>query len=151
MTVEVGQERSAKVFDVALEPAHGACTHTGLVFIMRFTTYTKYKGGWLDALNLENLMEMLSEFLLDGGFAGGPHFHPYWGWSGMEDTSSLEALKRALLQALMESGELTPEMVEELRGEGPGNPEVQQQIAELPTPAVSGVIRISPNPGGSFS
>ncbi|MDH3222664.1 MAG: hypothetical protein OEO23_03030, partial [Gemmatimonadota bacterium] len=68
---------------------------------MRFTTYTKYKGGWLDALNLESLMEMLSGFLLDGGFAGGPHHHPYWGWSGLEDTSSLDALKHALLKALV--------------------------------------------------
>ncbi len=98
---------------------------------MRFTTYTKYKGGWLDALNLESLMEMLSGFLLDGGFAGGPHFHPYWGWSGLEDTSSLDALKHALLKALVESGQLTPEMVQELRGEGPGDADVQGQIAAL--------------------
>ena len=98
---------------------------------MRFTTYTKYRKGLLDALNLESLLEMLSEFLMDGGFAGGPHFHPYWGWSGVEDTSSLDALKQALLRALMESGQLTQEMVAELRGEGPGNPEVQREIAEL--------------------
>ena len=98
---------------------------------MRFTTYTKYRKSWLDALNLEKLLEMLSEFLLDGGFAGGPHFHPYWGWSGLDDTSSLEALKQALLRALAQSGQLTPEMIEELRGEGPGNPDVQQQIADL--------------------
>ena len=98
---------------------------------MRFTTYTKYRKSWLDALNLEKLLEMLSEFLLDGGFAGGPHFHPYWGWSGTEDTSSLEALKQALLRALAQSGQLTQEMIEELRGEGPGNPEVQKEIADL--------------------
>ena len=101
------------------------------MFIMRFTTYTKYRKSWLDALNLQKLFEKLSEFLLDGGFAGGPHFHPYWGWSGIEDTSSLEALKQALLHALAESGQLTREMIEELRGEGPGNPEVQQEIADL--------------------
>ena len=98
---------------------------------MRFTTYTKYKGGWLDALNLESLLEMLSGFLLDGGFEGGPHYHPYWGWSGLEDTSSLDSLKHALLKALVESGQLTPEMVEELRGDGPGDADVQQQIAKL--------------------
>ncbi|MGI9626908.1 MAG: hypothetical protein ACR2QM_08745, partial [Longimicrobiales bacterium] len=98
---------------------------------MRFTTYQKYKGGWMDALNLESLMEMLSGFLSDGGFAGGPHFHPYWGWSGTEDTSSVDALKHALLRALIESGQLTPEMVQELRGEGAGDAEVQKEIAEL--------------------
>jgi Ca-activated chloride channel family protein len=98
---------------------------------MRFHTYTKYKGTWLDALNLENLMERLADFLLDGGFAGGPNFHPYWGWSGLNDPKSLESLKQALIRALMESGDLTPEIVEELRGEGEGNPDVQEEIAQL--------------------
>ena len=46
---------------------------------MRFTTYSKYKGRWIDALNLDGLMESLSDFLLNGGFAGGPNYHPYWG------------------------------------------------------------------------
>jgi Ca-activated chloride channel family protein len=98
---------------------------------MRFTTYSKYKGGWLDALNLQSLLEHLSDFLMDGGFAGGPNYHPYWGWSGDEDTSSTDALKNALLKALIESGQLTPEMIEELRGEGAGDEEVRKEIAEL--------------------
>ena len=98
---------------------------------MRFHTYTRYSGHWMDALNLENLMEHLADFLLDGGFAGGPNFHPYWGWSGMEDTSSLGALKEALIRALVESGELTPEMIRELRGEGEGDADVQARIARL--------------------
>ena len=98
---------------------------------MRFTTYAKYRKGRLDALNIERLLEVLSGFLLDGGFAGGPHFHPYWGWSGLRDTSSLEALKQELLKALVRSGQLTREMLEELRGEGPGNPGVRKEIADL--------------------
>jgi Ca-activated chloride channel family protein len=98
---------------------------------MRFTTYSKYKGRWLDALNLESLLEYLSDFLMDGGFAGGPHYHPYWGWSGDDDVNSTDALKRALLEALLESGQLTPEMIDELRGEGQGDEHVRQQIAEL--------------------
>jgi len=98
---------------------------------MRFTTYTKYKGSILDALNLQALMEHLSDFLSDGGFAGGPHFHPYWGWSGAEDTESTDALKEALLRALLESGQLTPEMIRELRGEGEADADLQAQIAQL--------------------
>ena len=98
---------------------------------MRFTTYAKYKGRWLDALNLEALLEYLSDFLMDGGFAGGPHYHPYWGWSGDEDVKSTDSLKNALLKALLESGQLTPEMIEELRGEGEGDETIQQQIAGL--------------------
>jgi Ca-activated chloride channel homolog len=98
---------------------------------MRFTTYSKYKGRWLDALNLQALLEHLSDFLMDGGFAGGPHYHPYWGWSGTDDPNSTDALKDALLRALLESGELTPEMIEELRGEGEGDEGVRRQLAEL--------------------
>ena len=98
---------------------------------MRFTTYSKYKGGWLDALNLQSLLEHLSDFLMDGGFAGGPHYNPYWGWSGDKDVNSTGALKNALLKALLESGQLTEEMIEELRGEGEGDEEIRQQIAQL--------------------
>ncbi|MDE3002442.1 MAG: VWA domain-containing protein [Gemmatimonadota bacterium] len=98
---------------------------------MRFTTYSKYKGKWLDALNLESLLEHLSDFLMDGGFAGGPHYHPFWGWSGDEDVNSTNSLKNQLLHALMESGQLTPEMIEELRGEGQGDEVIQQKIADL--------------------
>lgn len=98
---------------------------------MRFTTYSKYKGRWLDALNLETLLESLSDFLMDGGFAGGPHYHPYWGWSGTEDSNSTDSLKNALLRALLESGEITPEMIEELRGEGQGDEVIQEQIAAM--------------------
>ena len=98
---------------------------------MRFTTYSKYKGKWLDALNIESLLENLSDFLMDGGFAGGPHYHPYWGWAGDEDKNSTDALKNALLKALVESGQLTPEMIDELRGEGQGDEAIQKQVAEL--------------------
>jgi Ca-activated chloride channel family protein len=98
---------------------------------MRFTTYSKYKGGWIDALNLQALLEHLSDFLMDGGFAGGPHYPPYWGWSGTDEPNSTDALKNALLKALIESGQLTPEMIQELRGEGEGDEAVQKAIAEL--------------------
>ncbi len=99
---------------------------------MRFTTYTKYKGGILDALNIQDLLERLADFLLQSGFEGGPHFHPWWGWSGAEgDDRSLESLKDALLQALMESGQLTPEMLQELRGEGQSDEGVRDAIAQL--------------------
>ncbi|MDP9349787.1 MAG: VWA domain-containing protein [Gemmatimonadota bacterium] len=99
---------------------------------MRFTNYTRYTGQMADALNLQALLDQLSDFLLQSGFAGGPHQHPYWGSFGDDEGDrSLDALKEALLRALLESGQLTPEMVAELRGEGPGDEAVRQQIAEL--------------------
>lgn len=99
---------------------------------MRFTTYSKYKGSWLDALNLESLLEMLSDFLLQAGFAGDPEDQPWWSWDPpQEGDRSLDSLKDALLRALMESGQLTPEMLEELRGEGEGSEEVRRRIADM--------------------
>ena len=97
---------------------------------MRFHTYQKYQGSLLDALNIQDLLERLADFMLQSGFEGGPHFHPWWGWSGDDHDHSLDQLKAALLQALMESGQLTREMLAELRGEG-GDEDVQRQLTEL--------------------
>jgi len=98
---------------------------------MRFTRYGKYTGNLADALNLQSLLDQLSDFLLQSGFAGGQMYHPYWGEFGDDDDRSLDALKDALLRALLESGMLTPEMVEQLRGNAEPDEEVRQQIAEL--------------------
>jgi len=98
---------------------------------MRYTTYSKYTGTLLDALNIQGLLERLADFLLQSGFAGGPQYSPWWGWTGDDADRSLDSLKEALLKALLESGQLTPEMVNELRGEGGSNDEVRQQIAQL--------------------
>jgi Ca-activated chloride channel family protein len=104
---------------------------------MRITTYSKYLPQLLDAINLEDLLDQLSDFLLQSGFAGGPAYHPFWGDFGNEGDGdqSLDALKQAIVQALMESGQLTPEMLEALRGESTGDEqrdaEIQQQLADL--------------------
>lgn len=96
---------------------------------MRYTTYSKYLPGLLDAINLEELLDQLSDFLLQSGFAGGPFYHPVWGEFGEDDQSrSLAALKRAILQALMESGQLSQDMLRALRGETTGEPERDQQL-----------------------
>jgi Ca-activated chloride channel family protein len=97
---------------------------------MRYTTYQKYSGSLLDALNIQDLLERMADFLLQSGFEGGPHYHPWWGWSGNEDDHSLDNLKQALLQALIESDQLTPEMLAELRGEG-NDAEIRKRIAEM--------------------
>jgi Ca-activated chloride channel homolog len=115
----------------SLHPGPGE--HDAPTFLpMPLTTYSKYKGSWLDALNLEALLERLSDFLLQAGFDGGPSDQPWWSWEAPPSGDrSLDSLKEALLRALLESGQLTPEMLEELRGEGEGGEEVRQQIAEL--------------------
>jgi Ca-activated chloride channel homolog len=85
---------------------------------MRSHTYTKFTPALADALDLESLIDRLSDFLLQSGFAGGPHSHPYWGEFGDDADRSIDALRQAILDALMQSGEFTAEMLEALRGDG---------------------------------
>jgi Ca-activated chloride channel family protein len=85
---------------------------------MRFHTYTKYSPELADAVDLQSLLDQLADFLLDSGFAGGAHHHPFWGDFGDEHDRSLDALKEAILNALVESGQFTPEMLEAMRGDG---------------------------------
>lgn len=82
-----------------------------------------------DAVNLEALLEQLADFLLQSGFAGGPSWHPWWGETGEDADHSLEALKRAILQALIDSGQLTPELLAAMRGEG--DPESEARLSAL--------------------
>ena len=97
---------------------------------MRFTTYTKYKGSWLESLNLQGLLDQLSDFLLQSGFAGGPYYHPFWGQFGDEEPQdTLEALKEAILQRLLETGQVTEEMLNALAEEG--DEEGARQLADM--------------------
>ncbi len=103
---------------------------------MRATTYTKYLPELADTINLQGLLDQLADFLLQSGFAGGPYSHPFWGEFGGDDGDrSLDALRQAILQALMDSGQLTPEMLKLLRGESTGDPaqdaELERQLGEL--------------------
>ncbi len=98
---------------------------------MRFTTYSKYVAGLAEAVNLQALLDQLGDFLLQSGFAGGDQ---WWGEDQGGDRS-LEALREAILKALMESNQLSPEMMQYLRGESSGDPAkdkaTEQKLAEL--------------------
>src|SRR3989449_11480740 len=103
---------------------------------MKYTTYSRYVPGLLETLNLQALLDQLADFLLQSGFAGGPYSHPFWGEFGEEDPDrSLDALRQAILQALMDSGQLTQDMLNVLRGDSTGDAqkdaELQRQLAEL--------------------
>src|SRR6476660_1797766 len=84
---------------------------------MRFHTYSKFSPEMADAVDLQSLLDKLADFLLQSGFAGGKSNHPYWGDPGEDSDHSLEALREAILNALMESGQFTPEMLDALRGD----------------------------------
>jgi Ca-activated chloride channel family protein len=102
---------------------------------MRFTTYTKFVPGVADTVNLQALLDQLGDFLLQSGFAGGPGDWPYWADPGDGSDRSVDSLREAILRALMESGQLTPDMVKFLRGESTGDPakdrEMERQLGEL--------------------
>src|SRR3569833_2135647 len=96
---------------------------------MRFHTYGKYSPELADAVDLQSLLDKLADFLLQSGFAGGDN-QTYYGWDpGDDGNKSLEALKQAILDALMESGQFTPEMLEALRGGD--DEEGQAKLAQL--------------------
>jgi Ca-activated chloride channel family protein len=102
---------------------------------MRFTTYTKFVPGVADTVNLQALLDQLGDFLLQSGFAGGPGDWPSWADPGDGSDRSIDSLREAILRALMESGQLTPDMVKFLRGESTDNPqqdrEMERQLGEL--------------------
>ena len=84
---------------------------------MRYTTYTKFTPELADAVNLQALLDQLGDFLLQSGFAGGPEDWPWWAEPPEGGDKSLDALRQAILDALLKSGQLTPEMVKFLRGD----------------------------------
>jgi len=100
---------------------------------MRFTTYSKYHPELADAVNLQGLLDQLTDFLLQSGFAGGsPSF---WHDDMPDGERSMDALRQAILQALIDSGQLTPDMLKVLRGESTGDVArdklIEQQLGEL--------------------
>jgi Ca-activated chloride channel family protein len=96
---------------------------------MRFHTYSKFSPEMADAVDLQSLLDKLADFLLQSGFAGGEG-QSYYGMGFDEPGDrSLDALREAILKALMESGQFTPEMLEALRGEG--DEEAQAKLAKL--------------------
>ena len=101
---------------------------------MRYTTYQKYLPELADTINLQGLLDQLADFLLQSGFAAGQQ--PYWGdLADDQSDRSLDALRQAILQALMDSGQLTPEMLQVLRGESTGDAardaDLERQLSEL--------------------
>jgi Ca-activated chloride channel family protein len=95
---------------------------------MRSHTYSKFSPEMADAVDLQSLLGKLADFLLQSGFAGGQQFDP-WGDFNDENDRSLEALKQAILDALIESGQFTPELLEALRGDG--SEDSEEKLAKL--------------------
>jgi len=106
---------------------------------MRFTTYSKFVPELADAVNLQGLLDQLSDFLLQSGFAGGSN--TFWDEGDQGDGRTLEALRQAILDALVKSGQLTPEMLKVLRGESTGEPERDQEVEEALAELIDQIVR----------
>ena len=78
---------------------------------MKIVKYRKYTGEPADAVDIDELMKRLGDFLLQSGFES-----QYYGLSEFDAAQSMEALRDAILRALQE-GELIPEdlLSDELR------------------------------------
>jgi Ca-activated chloride channel homolog len=83
---------------------------------MKFTRYSKFKGLDISALNLGDLMESLSDSLLDSGYDD----DYYWTRQRQPQDTSLDALRRALLQALMDQGLVDQRQVQEMLADNDG-------------------------------
>jgi Ca-activated chloride channel family protein len=83
---------------------------------MKFIRYSKFKGFDVSGVNLGDLMQSLSDSLLDSGY----NEDYYWTRQRNETDDSLDALRQALMEALIEQGMLTEQQIEEMLAENEG-------------------------------
>jgi Ca-activated chloride channel family protein len=83
---------------------------------MKFTRYSKFKGLDVSSINLGDLMEGLSDSLLYSGYDD----DYYWTRQRQPQDTSLDELRRALLQALMDQGLLDEYQIQEMLEENEG-------------------------------
>ncbi len=83
---------------------------------MKFTRYSKFKGLDVSGINLGDLMEGLSDSLLDSGYDD----DYYWTRQKRPQDTSLDSLRRALLQALMDQGLVDQRQIKEMLDENEG-------------------------------
>jgi len=78
--------------------------------------YSKFNGFDISSINLGELMDAMADALLDSGY----HDDYYWTRSRNQVDTSLDALRRALLQALMEKGLVDEQQIRQMLAENEG-------------------------------
>ena len=84
---------------------------------MKFIRYGKFNGLDISSLNLGELMEALSDELLYSGYDD----DYYWTRQQTPLDTSLDALRRALLQALMDQGLINEHQIQQMLAENDGH------------------------------
>jgi Ca-activated chloride channel family protein len=92
----------------------------------KFIRYSKYTGEPADGVDLDDLINRLSDFLLQSGFE-----NDYYGISEMDSARTMEQLRRAILRALEEGDLLPDDLLEKLLEQGEDSKEVQQMLDRL--------------------
>src|SRR5207244_1911998 len=72
---------------------------------MAITKYTKWIPSPLDGLSLEELLDEMSEFLLQSGFQ--------YGFQDISNPHDLEALRQAIIEKLVEMGRIQEELFQQ--------------------------------------
>ncbi|HEX8136404.1 MAG TPA: VWA domain-containing protein [Pyrinomonadaceae bacterium] len=83
---------------------------------MKFTRYSKFKGLDVSSINLGDLMDALSDSILQSGYDE----DYYWTRQRRPQDTSLDALRRALLQALLEQGLIDEQQIAEMLADNQG-------------------------------
>ncbi|MDX6613311.1 MAG: Ca-activated chloride channel [Blastocatellia bacterium] len=83
---------------------------------MKFTRYSKFKGFDVSGINLGDLMGALSDSLLQSGYDD----DYYWTRQRTPQDTSLDALRRALLEALMEQGLIDEHQIKQMLADNEG-------------------------------
>jgi Ca-activated chloride channel homolog len=83
---------------------------------MKFTRYSKFKGFDVSSINLGELMDSMSDALLDSGYDD----DYYWTRQSRQTDTSLDALRRALLQALLDKSLVSEHQIREMLAENEG-------------------------------
>jgi Ca-activated chloride channel homolog len=115
---------------------------------MKFIRYSKFKGFDVSGLSLGDLMGMLQDSLLQSGYDD----DYYWTRQRQDPDTSLDGLRQALLQALLEMGELNPRDVEEMLAENNGQfkgSQLEELLNQLIERLVEeGYLKLSEEPAG---
>jgi len=83
---------------------------------VKFTRYSKFKGFDVSGINLGDLMDSLSDSLLQSGYDD----DYYWTRQRTPQDTSLNALRRALLEALMDQGLIDEPQIRQMLADNEG-------------------------------
>ena len=83
---------------------------------MKFTRYSKFKGFDVFGINLGELMDSMADALLDSGYDD----NYYWTRERRPTDTSLDALRAALLKALLDKGLVDERQIQEMLAENEG-------------------------------